>query len=60
MEKHPQSISVICKILEQCKESKVFKNKNPWVLSLLNDLARVMAASESKTTLKYDITLLFN
>ncbi|KAK9916879.1 hypothetical protein WJX75_008268 [Coccomyxa subellipsoidea] len=47
------------KVLEPCKDSKVFKPPNPWVQSILALVAEIYAQDKLKLNLKFEIELLF-
>ena len=49
----------INRILEHCKESKVFKPSNPWVQSILCLAAEIYALDNLKLNLKFEIETMF-
>ncbi|KAI8375479.1 CCR4-Not complex component, Not1-domain-containing protein [Blakeslea trispora] len=52
------TIPFVCKVLEQCAESKVFKPPNPWTLSILKLLVELYDHAELKLNLKFEIEVL--
>ncbi|CDR94168.1 hypothetical protein, conserved [Babesia bigemina] len=52
-------LPAVCKLLLNIKSSKIFKLPNPWTSSLLNLLADINMSSGLKSTLQFDLSLLF-
>ncbi|KAK1939692.1 hypothetical protein X943_002345 [Babesia divergens] len=52
-------IPAACKLLISVKNSKIFKLPNPWTSSLLNLLADISMSSGLKSTLQFDLSMLF-
>ncbi|EDO06504.1 CCR4-Not complex component Not1 family protein [Babesia bovis T2Bo] len=52
-------IPAVCKLLMNVKSSKIFRLPNPWTSSLLNLLADIATSSGLKSTLQFDLSLLF-
>jgi CCR4-NOT transcription complex subunit 1 len=52
------AIPFVCKILEQCKSSKVFRPPNPWLMALLGFLAELYTFAELKLNLKFEIEVM--
>ncbi|KAH6563032.1 hypothetical protein BASA62_008802 [Batrachochytrium salamandrivorans] len=51
-------IPFVCKVLEQCGSSKVFKPPNPWLMAILRLLAELYHFAELKLNLKFEIEVL--
>ncbi|KAI8885796.1 Not1-domain-containing protein [Backusella circina FSU 941] len=51
-------IPFVCKILEQCSESKVFKPPNPWLMAILKLLVELYDSADLKLNLKFEIEVL--
>ena len=49
----------IHKVLDPCKESRVFRPTNPWVGGLLSLVAEIYAQDRLKLNLKFEIEMLF-
>ncbi|KAK1443662.1 ccr4-not transcription complex subunit 1 [Babesia gibsoni] len=52
-------IPAACKLLMNVKNSKIFKLPNPWTSSLLNLLADISISKGLKSTLQFDLSMLF-
>ncbi len=52
------AISFVCKTLESCSKSHVFKPPNPWLMAILSLLAELYHFAELKLNLKFDIEIL--
>lgn len=52
------AIPFVCKTLESCSKSKVFKPPNPWLMAVLCLLAELYHFAELKLNLKFDIEIL--
>ncbi|KAF9052783.1 Not1-domain-containing protein [Panaeolus papilionaceus] len=52
------AIPFVCKTLEPCAKSKVFKPPNPWLMAVISLLAELYHFAELKLNLKFDIELL--
>ncbi|KAF7728004.1 hypothetical protein EC973_006769 [Apophysomyces ossiformis] len=51
-------IPFVCKVLEQCRQSKVFKPPNPWLMAILKLLVELYQFAELKLNLKFEIEVL--
>ncbi|KAI9104094.1 CCR4-Not complex component, Not1-domain-containing protein [Phlyctochytrium arcticum] len=51
-------IPFVCKVLEQCTSSKVFRPPNPWLMSNLRVLAELYNFADLKLNLKFEIEVL--
>ncbi|KAJ3415017.1 hypothetical protein HDV05_005662 [Chytridiales sp. JEL 0842] len=51
-------IPFVCKVLEQCHASKVFKPPNPWLMAIMKMLAELYYFAELKLNLKFEIEVL--
>jgi CCR4-NOT transcription complex subunit 1 len=51
-------IPFICKVLEQCTSSKVFKPPNPWLMAIMRLLAELYHFAELKLNLKFEVEVL--
>lgn len=51
-------IPFICKVLEQCSESKVFRPPNPWLISILKLMVELYEFADLKLNLKFEIEVL--
>ncbi|KAI8970255.1 CCR4-Not complex component, Not1-domain-containing protein [Mycotypha africana] len=51
-------IPFVCKVLEQCADSKVFKPPNPWLMAILKLLVELYEFAELKLNLKFEIEVL--
>ncbi|KAJ3063752.1 hypothetical protein HDU98_000453, partial [Podochytrium sp. JEL0797] len=51
-------IPFVCKVLEQCHESKVFKPPNPWVMAIMKLLSELYNFADLKLNLKFEIEVL--
>lgn len=51
-------IPFVCKVLEQCNKSIVFKPPNPWLMAILKLLVELYQAAELKLNLKFEIEVL--
>ncbi|GFE54841.1 hypothetical protein BaOVIS_022450 [Babesia ovis] len=52
-------IPAVCKLMMNVKSSKIFRLPNPWTTSLLNLLADIAMSNGLKSTLQFDLSLLF-
>ncbi|KAH9483822.1 CCR4-NOT transcription complex subunit 1 [Psilocybe cubensis] len=52
------AIPFVCKTLEPCAKSKVFKPPNPWLMAVISLLAELYHFAELKLNLKFDIEIL--
>ncbi|KZT74256.1 Not1-domain-containing protein [Daedalea quercina L-15889] len=52
------AIPFVCKTLEPCANSKVFKPPNPWLMAVISLLAELYHFAELKSILKFEIELL--
>lgn len=52
------AIPFVCKILEQCAKSRVFKPPNPWLVAILSLLGELYQFAELKLNLKFEIEVL--
>lgn len=52
------TIPFICKILEQTKDSKVFRPPNPWLMGILGVLVELYQYGELKLNLKFEIEVM--
>ena len=53
-------LPLVCKILEQSKDTVVFKPKNPWLSVILGFLCEIKSISEIKTSTCFEIQVLFH
>lgn len=51
-------IPFVCKVLEQCNASKVFKPPNPWLMAIMKLLAELYHFADLKLNLKFEIEVL--
>ncbi len=51
-------IPFVCKVLEQCENSKVFKPPNPWLLAIMRLLSELYHNADLKLNLKFEIEVL--
>ncbi|KAI7825698.1 CCR4-Not complex component, Not1-domain-containing protein [Gamsiella multidivaricata] len=51
-------IPFVCKVLEQCKKSKVFKPPNPWLVAILRLLVELFQFADLTLQLKFAIEVL--
>ncbi|KAI7898110.1 CCR4-Not complex component, Not1-domain-containing protein [Cokeromyces recurvatus] len=51
-------IPFVCKVLEQCANSKIFKPPNPWTMSILKLLVELYDCADLKLNLKFEIEVL--
>ncbi|KAK9824056.1 hypothetical protein WJX72_007392 [[Myrmecia] bisecta] len=59
---HGKMIAVlpfVNKVLEPCKDSKVFRPPNPWLMGILSLVAEIYACDKLKLNLKFEIEMLF-
>lgn len=54
----PVAIPFVCKTLEPCARSKVFRPPNPWLMALISLLAELYHHAELKLNLKFEIEVL--
>ena len=52
------AIPFVCKVLEQCAHSRVFKPPNPWLMGILRLLVELYQFAELKLNLKFEIEVL--
>ena len=52
------AIPFVCKTLEPCAKSKVFRPPNPWLMAVIGLLAELYSFAELKLNLKFDIEIL--
>lgn len=52
-------LSFVRNLLEPCSESKVFRPPNPWVMAILALLAEIYHLEGIRTSLKFEVELLF-
>lgn len=52
------AIPFVCKTLEPCANSKVFRPPNPWLMAVISLLAELYHFAELKSILKFEIELL--
>ena len=52
------AISFVCKVLEQSSRSKIFKQKNPWLMAQLRLLVEFLHLPELRTSVKFEIEIL--
>lgn len=52
------AIPFVCKVLEQCAKSRVFKPPNPWLMAILRLLVELYQFAELKLNLKFEIEVL--
>jgi len=52
------AIPFVCKTLEPCSKSRVFKPPNPWLMAVISLLAELYHFAELKLNLKFDIEIL--
>ncbi|EST08344.1 CCR4-Not complex, Not1 subunit, domain of unknown function DUF3819 [Kalmanozyma brasiliensis GHG001] len=53
------AIPFVCKIMEQCAKSNVFKPPNPWLMAVLRLMVELYQFAELKLNLKFEIEVLF-
>ncbi|KAJ3339474.1 hypothetical protein HDU93_008188 [Gonapodya sp. JEL0774] len=51
-------IPFVCKVLEQCSSSKVFRPPNPWLIAIMRLLAELYHFAELKLPLKFQVEVL--
>ncbi len=51
-------IPFVCKVLEQCKESRVFRPPNPWLMAILRLLVELYQYADLKLNLKFEIEVM--
>ncbi|KAJ3092021.1 hypothetical protein HK102_011503 [Quaeritorhiza haematococci] len=51
-------IPFVCKILEQCNNSKVFRPPNPWLMAIMKLLSELYHFADLKLNLKFEIEVL--
>lgn len=52
------AIPFVCKVLEQCAKSRVFRPPNPWLMAILRLLVELYQFAELKLNLKFEIEVL--
>lgn len=52
------AIPFVCKVLEQCSKSRVFRPPNPWLMAILRLLVELYHFAELKLNLKFEIEVL--
>eukprot|EP00808_Paulinella_micropora_P008543 g23682.t1 len=53
-------IPFVANVMKACKDSRVFKPPNPWLMSMVGLLREVLDIPQLKLTLKFSIEVLFN
>ncbi|CCF52024.1 hypothetical protein NDA11_002494 [Ustilago hordei] len=53
------AIPFVCKVMEQCAKSNVFKLPNPWLMVVLRLMVELYQFAELKLNLKFKIKVLF-
>ncbi|PWY99362.1 Not1-domain-containing protein [Testicularia cyperi] len=53
------AIPFVCKVVEQCARSNVFKPPNPWLMAVLRLMVELYQFAELKLNLKFEIEVLF-
>ena len=51
-------IPFVCKVLEQCSTSKVFRPPNPWLMAILKLLSELYNFADLKLNLKFEVEVL--
>ncbi|KAI8394298.1 CCR4-Not complex component, Not1-domain-containing protein [Radiomyces spectabilis] len=51
-------IPFVCKVLEQCSKSRVFKPPNPWLMAIMRLLVELYESADLKLNLKFEIEVL--
>lgn len=54
----PLIIPFVCKILDQAKNSRVFRPPNPWVLGVMKVLTELYECADLSLTLKFEVEVL--
>ncbi|KAG0264770.1 hypothetical protein DFQ27_001042 [Actinomortierella ambigua] len=54
------AIPFVCKVLEQCNRSKVFRPPNPWLMAIMRLLVELYQFADLKLHLKFEIEVLCN
>ncbi|KAF9948497.1 hypothetical protein BGZ72_009597 [Mortierella alpina] len=54
------AIPFVCKVLEQCNKSTVFKPPNPWLIAIMQLLVELYHFADLKLHLKFEIEVLCN
>ncbi|KAF9980258.1 hypothetical protein BGZ75_008644 [Mortierella antarctica] len=54
------AIPFVCKVLEQCNKSTVFKPPNPWLIAIMQLLVELYQFADLKLHLKFEIEVLCN
>ena len=52
------AIPFVCKVLEQCAKSRVFRPPNPWLMAIVRLLVELYQFAELKLNLKFEIEVL--
>ncbi|ORY06821.1 Not1-domain-containing protein [Basidiobolus meristosporus CBS 931.73] len=52
------AIPFVCKVLEQCGKSRVFKPPNPWLIAIMRLLVELYQFADLKLNLKFEIEVL--
>jgi len=52
-------IPFVAKLLEACKNSKVFKPPNPWLMAILSLIMEIYSEQDLKLNLKFEVEVLF-
>jgi CCR4-NOT transcription complex subunit 1 len=52
------AIPFVCKVLEQCAKSRIFRPPNPWLMAILRLLVELYQFAELKLNLKFEIEVL--
>ncbi|SAM86011.1 related to CDC39-transcriptional regulator protein [Ustilago bromivora] len=53
------AIPFVCKVMDQCAKSNVFKPPNPWLMAVLRLMVELYQFAELKLNLKFEIEVLF-
>lgn len=51
-------IPFVCKVLEQCGHSNIFRPPNPWLIAILKLMVELYEFAELKLNLKFEIEVL--
>eukprot|EP00698_Gefionella_okellyi_P006187 TRINITY_DN15601_c0_g1_i1.p1 TRINITY_DN15601_c0_g1~~TRINITY_DN15601_c0_g1_i1.p1 ORF type:complete len:1583 (-),score=323.11 TRINITY_DN15601_c0_g1_i1:34-4782(-) len=51
-------VPFVCKVLDACKSSKIFKPPNPWVMAIVSLLGELHNFSDLKMNLKFEVAAL--
>lgn len=50
---------LFAQVLEPCKDNKIFRPPNPWIMGILTLCAEIYALDNLKLNLKFEIEMLF-